>query len=197
MIKIAYVGDKPMITEHGVGFEPKHDKFEYIEPAVHILDMVDSIDGAKTTDKITLNVDMTPEMVFNTLKHTHSDFENIFHEEINKYQKHLDDEITEAYAKPNLSQIEQETLARNLEEMREYRVQRATNKIVYEEIINKSVALILEKKITKVVVHYNNQFLHAIESISSTLARGKAAPDTDINIFTSVPEPYIELDINY
>ena len=197
MIKIAYVGDKPMITEHGVSFEPKHDKFEFIEPAIHILDMVYNIEGKKVTDKITLDIEMTPEMVFSVLSHAHIEFEEIYLDAINKYKKHLDEEITEAYKKPLLSEIERETLAHNFEEMREYRIQRATNKIVYEEIINQTVALIKKKKIVKIVVHYNNQFLHVIESISSTLAREKNGPETAINIIAGDGGPHVELDITF
>ena len=61
----------------------------------------------------------------------------------------------------------------------------------------KDHSIILEKKITKIVVYYNNQFLHSIESIESTLERSKPLTRTKQKIIATGEKPHIELDIQH
>ena len=196
MIKIELVGDKPMISEHGIGFEPKHDKYEYIEASIHILDMVANFDGDKILDKITLDIEMKPDMIFSVLKQSHPRYKDDYTTQINTYIKHLDDEIT--HIKDGTQNSEEKNIyIENLELMRSYRIQRATNKIVYESIINLIVKQLKSKSINQINVHYNNQFLHVIESIESTIQREKTPIETSINILAEHEEPHITLKISY
>jgi hypothetical protein len=197
MIKLEFVGNKPIVDSHGVSFDTKHDKYEYIEPAIHILDMVYNLVDSKVTDKITLDVSITPEAVFTILKKVSPKIESIYEDKISKYKQHIKEQEQKVIQSKNLKPEEKKAYYNNLEIMEKYRTQRATNKIIYEEIINNIIDIILEKKITKIVVYYNNQFLHSIESIESTLERSKPLTRTKLKIIATGEKPHIELDIQH
>ena len=196
MIKIKYIGNKAVIDERGVSFDSKHDKYVYIEPAIHILDMVYSLNEGKITDKITLKLNLTQKEIFSILYRSMPNFDELHDKKIEQYKQHLLDKEQNSKKQINLTQEEKDAYYSNLKIMREYNIQRATNKIVYEEIINSIVKIILEKKVAKIVVFYNEQFLHAIESIETTLAREKAAPRTEIKILAD-GRPHIEFFIYF
>jgi hypothetical protein len=65
--------------------------------------------------------------------------------------------------------MEKEIWKNNLHCMESYRIQRATNKFIYEEIIHTIIEIIEAKKIEHIVLPFSIENLHVAESIEAML----------------------------
>ena len=96
-----------------------------------------------------------------------------------------------------LNDVEKKVLINNYKYVRDYRVQRATNKLVYEEIINKAVELIKKKKIENIKTPFSMNFLHVLESINTTMQINKVAMSTHLDVKLDDNDSYVQLIIRY
>ena len=72
-----------------------------------------------------------------------------------------------------IDDIEKDTFLSNLESMKEYKIQRATNKIFYFYCIESIVKIIATNKIKKIELPFNGNFLHVLKSIQNKLSTQK------------------------
>jgi hypothetical protein len=169
-MKLKYVGNKPIISQSGVDFSiGKEDKYIYIEPAAQMLDFLGKLE--KDT-KTSINPKKKPDdsEIFELLCKYKPDFDRFCHEQLSHYIHKIDNEIADVDNHNLLGELEKEVLRNNLESMREYRIQRATNKLIYEELINACVEIIREKSITEIIMPFSLPFVHVAESFESSLA---------------------------
>ena len=78
--------------------------------------------------------------------------------------------------------------------MKEYRLQRATNKLVYEELINGCVELILKRYIKEIDMPFSISFVHVAESFKTSLALVSKA-DAEVEVMLDNGQPYTRLNI--
>lgn len=198
MLKLEFVGNKPIITPSGVSFDTrKIDKYEFIEPAAHILQMFLNISETHNIEKLEPSEVYGEDKIFSILKEARPTYEQFFLEHIAQYKLAIEKEIEEVSQHDYLNKSEKETLVKNYEFMREYRVQRATNKIIYEEIINACVEFIEKKKIAEVKAPFSNTFLHVLGSLKSTMDLQKRAPRSDVEVKLDKENPYAQLSITF
>ena len=93
--------------------------------------------------------------------------------EIDAYKIHFDNEEKEVSIRRDLSDIEKETYIANLRLMREYKIQRAKNKIFYFHYIETIVETILKNKIKEIDTPFNMKFWHILQSIEGVLSSHK------------------------
>ena len=132
-MKLEYAGLKPVINEHGVSFKDgKEDKFIYLSFAIDILNAIDHTYEEKKKYSHQLDhKNLSSNEIVNTLLTFHPDLEDTMNKEIESYMNHLDSEENEVKNRINLSTIEKDTFIANLKIMRNYKIQRAKNKIFY------------------------------------------------------------------
>lgn len=185
MMHLKYAGPKPMISEHGISFKDgKEDKYVYLVIAIQILTALDHQDHtgesffyAKQTRRVNENE------LMDVILHYHPNIEKTMIREINDYLVHLDNEIEEVKKHPRLSEIEIETYVGNLKVMKEYRVQRAKNKIFYMHIIDTIVEVIKAKKIKKIQTPFYERFWHTLQTIQGHLSSTKSSISAELNVF--------------
>ncbi len=199
MLKLEYVGNKPLISAKGINFSAnKLDKYEYIEPAIHILEVFLDLSDENNDQKINPNSIYSQDKIIEILKKAKPDFDKIYETKIEDYKKHLTQEKADVDKDSHLSEEEKDTLRNNFMFMENYRIQRATNKIVYEEIINSSVDLILKKGISIIKTPFSVTFLHVLGSLETTLLQQKSAPrKISINAKLDKENPYSEMAIEF
>ncbi|MCV6607559.1 MAG: hypothetical protein OIF32_05060, partial [Campylobacterales bacterium] len=118
MIKLEFVGNKPIISPKGVTFaQHKHDKFEFIEPAIHILAMCLELNEDHPTEKIDPNETFGQERILETLLKANPDFMKTYEKSMESHKNHLDEEI-EAVDETNLSQEDKEAYRNNYKFMK-------------------------------------------------------------------------------
>jgi hypothetical protein len=176
-MKLEYAGLKPMISEHGVSFKDgKEDKFIYLPFAVDILNAIDHDYTQKRTYSHQVNAkSLSPNEIIDILLKYHPDLENTIDNEIISYLLHLDTEETEIEERTHLSKIERDTFIANLKIMRNYKIQRAKNKIFYFHCIETIIEIILKYKIKELDTPFNERFWHILQTIEGNLSKHKIA----------------------
>lgn len=172
-MKVEYAGKKPVINEKGVFFkEGKEDKFIYLTFAIDILNALNhSYENKKVYSSEINHKDLSPNEILDILLKFHPKLEETMNKEIDSYLIHLDKEENEIKERNSLCDIEKDTYISNLKFMRDYKIQRAKNKIFYFHCIETIVELILEHKIKEIETPFNERFWHILQTIEGNLSK--------------------------
>ena len=194
-MKIEYVGHKPIVSLRGVDFSlGKEDKYAYIDVATQMLDFLGKLEH-DTTLNIHINKVLDKENMFQILYKYKPNFDTLYYKSISEYTQKIEDEILNVHKHPNLADVEKETLKKNLLYIKDYRLQRATNKIVYEELINACVEIIRRKSVVEIRMPLSISFTHVASSFESSLAILNRAVVAKVEIMLDKNEPYTKLSI--
>lgn len=174
-MKLEYAGLKPMISEHGISFKDgKEDKFIYLSFAIDILNAIDHTYEMKKKYSHQLNSKiLTPDEILTILLKFHPDLEETMNNEIESYLTHLDNEEKDVQNRTHLLKIEKDAYISNLKIMRDYKIQRAKNKIFYFHCIETIVETIIKYKIKELDTPFNERFWHILQTIEGNLANHK------------------------
>ena len=184
-MKVEYAGKKPVINEKGVFFkEGKEDKFIYLTFAIDILNALNhSYENKKVYSSEINHKDLSPNEILDIILKFHPKLEETMNKEIDSYLIHLDKEENEMKERHSLTQIEKETYIANLKFMRDYKIQRAKNKIFYFHCIETIVELILEHKIKEIETPFNERFWHILQTIEGNLSKHRISSNlTELNL---------------
>lgn len=196
-MKLRYVGHKPIISYKGVDFSGgKEDKYIYIEGATQMLNFLSGVDSNL---KIMINPKkkLDEKEVLNTLYRRRPDFEQSYKNHIVAYEKKLLNQIVYIDKRKNLGEIEKDIFKKNLNHIKEYRLQRATNKIVYEELIKGCVTLIQEQRVREINMPFSHVFVHIAESFAKTLTLVNQTNKSQIEIVVDKNQPYKHLSVKF
>ncbi|AXH10180.1 hypothetical protein CP960_09420 [Malaciobacter halophilus] len=182
-MKLEYAGLKPMINEHGVSFKDgKEDKFVYLKYAIDILLAIDHEHEKKRKYSHQLKEQtLSAQEIVNILLKYHPKLEETINKEIKNYLTHLDSEEQSVEKSLTLTQIEKETFINNLEIMRDYKIQRAKNKIFYFHCIETIVEIILKREIKEIDTPFNERFWHILQTLEGALNEHKIRSDLKID----------------
>lgn len=174
-MKLEYAGLKPIINEHGISFKDgKEDKFIYLEFAVDILNAIDHTYEQKRKYSHQINAKpLSSNEIVNILLKYHPDLEIIMQNEMESYLHHLNEEEKIVENRTHLSELEKKTYLSNLQIMRNYKIQRAKNKIFYFHCIETVVETILKYKIKELDTPFNERFWHILQTIEGNLSNHK------------------------
>ena len=174
-MKLEYAGLKPVITEHGISFkEGKDDKFSYFPFVFEVLNALDNnYESIKTHSHQIKIENFNFSQTINKLLAINPNIQVSIDKEIENYLIHLENEENEIKSRTNLSDIEKEIYLTNLKLMRDYKIQRATNKIFYFNCIETIVEIIKKNKIKKIDTIFNEKFWHILKTIQNRLLHYK------------------------
>ena len=174
-MKLEYAGLKPVITEHGISFkEGKDDKFSYFPFVFEVLNALDNnYESIKTHSHQIKIENFNFSQTINKLLAINPNIQVSIDKEIENYLIHLENEENEIKSRTNLSDIEKEIYLTNLKLMRDYKIQRATNKIFYFNCIETIVEIIKKNKIKKIDTVFNEKFWHILKTIQNRLLHYK------------------------
>jgi len=178
-MKIKYAGLKPIISEHGITFKDgKEDKYKYLKYAVDILLAIDhTYEKKRKYSHVLSDKRLNPNEIHDVLLKFHPDLENTMGKEIESYFVHLDEEEQDVLNRKTLSDLEKETYINNLKIMRDYKIQRAKNKIFYMHCIDTIVEIIIKYKIREIDTPFTERFWHILQTIQGHLSAQKIAAD--------------------
>ncbi len=198
-MKLKYTGPKEIISSHGIDFKSgKDDKYVYIQSAIQIYY---AIHHDYKKDKIyshkIKNEHLSDEEILKRVISLEPNLKNICLLEINKFEKLLDTEIEETKTHKELNKIEQDALKSNLIIMKKYRLQRETNKIIYNHLIKTIVDDIFEHKLKEINIPFNTSFWHVLQSIQGELSNHeKRSIASTLNILHKEESIFVSLKIN-
>lgn len=195
-MKLKYVGPKPVISEHGVSFKDgKDDKYVYIKFAIDILNALNHNYQKghiykHDIEDLTLSDEEIETIILNYKPQLLEDIEK----DIESYNVHLDEEIENLETShKTLNETELYAFKNNLKIMKEYRVQRAINKIYYMNIIEIIAEIIKEHKIRNITTPFNERHWHILQTLQGALGSGKNYIKTELE---ENEDSTLELKIN-
>lgn len=182
-MKIKYTGPRPSITHHGIVLEGKEDKYVYLVIGEQILKAIDkNFSEHKSYSYDISTKKSSDEEILKTIMAYEPNLEQHIMIEKENYEKKLDDEIEQARNKENLSELEQDVLVNNLKIMKEYRIQRAVNKIYYMHNIHEIAQIIKREQIAEIDTPFYQKYLHVLRTIQGELAKENSSIKTDLKI---------------
>lgn len=189
-MKLKYVGPKPIISEKGISFKDgKEDKYIYLVAAIQILEAIDKdYEKQKSYSYDVHGKNYNEDDMQAKLLSYHPELEKKMEEEISSYEKHLDEELENLNIHHStLNEAEIEAFRNNLNLMRDYRIQRAKNKIFYMHCIETIVEVIKEDKIKDIETPFYEKFWHVLQTIEGELAEGRYGIDSNLKIIEGEP----------
>lgn len=174
-MKLKYAGPRPLISHHGVTFkEGKEDKYVYLVVAIEILKTIQNLhDGVKEFHYEDKTHSFSDDEMMMMVMAYHPDLEVVMNKEMEGFQKHLDHEVENLEHNHVLSKEELYVFKNNLDVMREYRIQRAKNKVFYFHVVATIAEIIKKEKIKKIVVPFNDRYWHVLQTLEGELAHTK------------------------
>jgi hypothetical protein len=199
MFKIKYAGPRPIISQHGISYKDgKEDKYIYIQAALEIL--LD-IDHNYSEQKVYSNyISMKPlneKDIHNQLIKYDSLLEEEVQQEEKEYESKIEKEIQFVKSSAILTQLEKDTWIENIKLMKDYRIQRAINKIYYFHCINDIVNIILKQRIKEINTPFTEIFLHILHSIQGAVENNKISYHTILEEQTINDKMILKLKIVY
>lgn len=194
---LRYVGPKASITRHGIDFDNnKEDKFVYLNIA---LQLIKALDHDYIPQKVyTFDASSThlSQDDVETMTRHYCDNVDVISEDAKKEVGHyLDYEIERAKRSRTMNELEQEAMIKNLTMMRSYMTQRAINKRVYYELIDRLADILKRGHIDYVIAPMFQKFAHVFHSVQGVLRSQKAPIDSHIEIYEEDGRLWTKLDI--
>ncbi len=195
MINLKYAGNKPLISQKGISFESKEDKYEYIEPATHLLKLISQMKNTQEMETFSPKKILNQNEILKIVYKEIPNIETVYENKISAYKESLNFEKLKIDEIPNLNENEKEVFKRNFDFMIPYRIQRETNKIIYEEIMEKIADLTIKKEIKEIKTPISKTFFHILQSLKNRLL--DKSPSLQLNILVKLDRenPYITLEI--
>jgi len=192
-MKIAYAGPRPYITQHGISFKDgKEDKYVYLIIALQILNAIDKdYEDTKSYSYDTKTKRLSDEQMHDILIKYQPDLEKLAQEAYNSYSIKLDEEVDEIKARTDISQVERDVWVNNLNIMRDYKLQRAINKIYYMNAIEDIAAVIKREHIKEIDTPFYEKYWHVLQTIEGKLMSVKSSIYTDLKVEPNDDGPLI------
>lgn len=182
MSKVEYVGPRVTISNHGVTYRySKEDKYIYLMVALEILKDIDN-DYEKKPSYIHNfeNRSLDEEYLHSVLKEYENDIEECVSFECEKYKQKIKHEIEFIQNLVYLVEIDKKVWIKNIEIMKDYRIQRAINKIYYMHCIKNIIEVIKHKNIREIITPFNKNFFHVLNTLKGSLITGKPSLEAKV-----------------
>jgi hypothetical protein len=183
-MKIKYAGPRPQISHHGVSFkEGKEDKYVYLMIALQILKAIDKDYEDKKSYSYDLETErLSNDEMLNIITSYKPDLEEIARKEAAAYGLKLDEEVEEVEHNSTLSEVEKKIWINNLNIMKEYRIQRAVNKIYYMHAIEFIAAVIKREGIKEIDTPFYEKYWHVLQTIEGQFSDTKTPISTELKV---------------
>ncbi len=184
-MNIKYAGPRPTISHHGIEFkEGKEDKYVYLMIGVQILQAIDKDykeQSSYSYDLHTKRVD--DQTMLDTMQNYEPNIIKEVDDELFNYSKHIENEILKVQESRILKDIEKEIWINNINIMKNYRQQRAVNKIYYMHCIKNIKEIIKRENIKEIDTPFYEKYWHILQTIQGSLETGQESKHTELKVF--------------
>ena len=172
-MQIKYVGPRPVITKSGITFAAEYDdRYTYLNILVQLLYALDKDYFEDKTYQYTVDSRrLNDEELLAGLQHYCGSFEEMLGESIAIEDAAINSEIEHVKENNAMAAVEKEALVKNLELMRNYRLQYAINDTLYNCAVKALANLIKKEHIDYVIVPMFQRFAAVLHSVQDELMR--------------------------
>jgi hypothetical protein len=194
---LKYAGPKPLISAHGVEFDlNKEDKFVYLSI---VAELILALNHEYVEDKrytyLTSNKPMDSDRIFELIRQTDPLLDQEIKERQTLVEQEIDEELERAHTNKVLCEEEKEVLVKNIQLLRNYRINRSINKTVYYSGITSLAHIIQKGHIDRIIAPMFPKFQHVFHSIQGALLKLHPAIDSAIDIYEKEGHLSVELEI--
>jgi hypothetical protein len=154
-MELKYVGDKPIVSKHGVSFDQtKPDKYTLLNAAVELLDALDSgaVDESGVLDLREYKSKRYDEKeLVKLLNKYHQNMDEISKECEVETNALIDDLVKKVKSNSNINADERSAWLGNIAIMRNYYLQYVTNEHAYNAFLRTLAGLMVEKHIHEIL----------------------------------------------
>lgn len=183
-MEIQYAGPRPLISHHGVSFKDgKEDKYVYLMIALQILKAIDNDFEEKKSYSYDLKTKrLSNDEMLKILLSYDKNLEKIAQDEALSYEQKLDEEVVQVEENTTIKAIEKDIWIKNLNLMKQYRIQRAVNKIYYMHAIEFIAQVIKQQAIKEIDTPFYEKYWHVLQTIEGQFSSVKTPISTQLKI---------------
>ena len=187
MLKIKYAGPRPVISQHGISYKNgKEDKYIYLQAALEILHDIDhNYEDTKLYSSYISMKKLTESQIHKILQKYDVHLESDVVRAEQEYESKILQEIIDIQNLTNISQIEKDVWCENIKLMKDYRIQRAINKIYYFHCIKDISKIIIKQRIKEIDTPFSEIFLHILHSMQGEVENSKFSNSTKLEELTN------------
>ena len=183
-MNIKYAGPRPTISHHGIEFkEGKEDKYVYLIIGIQILTAIDKDYDENKSYSYDLDTKrVTDDEMISVMEKYEPNLDIEITSEADRYAEHILEEIQKVKDNKILNSIEKEVWINNLDVMKEYRIQRAVNKIYYMHCINNIRNVIKREGIKEINTPFYEKYWHVLQTLQGVLEEGRDSVKTNLKV---------------
>jgi len=183
-MNIKYAGPRVTISHHGIEFKDgKEDKYLYLMIGIQILTAIDKDYGENKSYSYDLSTKrLTDDEMIEVMKKYEPNLNLEMEMESDEYSEHISDEVQRVKDNNILNSIEKQVWISNLEVMREYRIQRAINKIYYMHCIKNIKNVVKRENIKEIDAPFYEKYWHVLQTLQGVLEEGRDSVKTSLRV---------------
>ncbi|MCJ7765675.1 MAG: hypothetical protein MUP09_07015 [Thiovulaceae bacterium] len=184
-MQIKYVGPKPVISESGIDFASEYDdRYTYLNILLQLIHALNkdyfeertyhyAVDSKRLDDK----------EILAGLQHYCGNLDEVVSESVEEEKAGIDNELKRAKENRTITEIEKSALIKNIEVMRNYRLQYITNDALYHCAVKILADQLKKDPLDYVVVPMFQRFAAILRSVQDELTDQKFPIDIAMDIY--------------
>lgn len=184
-MQIKYVGPKPVISKSGIGFASEYDdRYTYLNILIQLLQALDNDYFENKTYQYAIDSKrLNDNEIVAGLLHYCGNLDDVISRSIEEENAEIESELKRAKGDKTLSETEKDALVKNIEVMRNYRLQYATNDTLYNCAIRVLANQIKKEDLDYIIVPMFQRFAAILRSVQDELADQKFPIDITTHIY--------------
>jgi len=183
-MQLKYVGDLPIVSKGGVGFDhTQPDKYTYLQAAAELLEALSYGETETTQHLYNVESKILSERDLYDLLHKHiEDMEALISFRDKKAEEYVNDLIQRVESNDALTEDEKSAWLGNIALMKSYFIQYVTNQTSYEAALDALGDAVHKGKIKEITVPMFKNYAMVLNDLSGVLESRKAPIDSELVI---------------
>jgi len=184
IMQLKYVGDLPIVSKGGVGFDhTEPDKYVYLQAAAELLEALSYGETETTQHLYNVESKTLSESELSSILHKHiKDMDRLIAFRDKKAEAYVNDLIERVESNDTLTRDEKTAWLGNIALMKDYFVQYVTNKTAYEAALDALGDEIHLGKIKEITTPMFKNYAMVLHELSEVLEKRKAPIDATLEI---------------
>ena len=183
-MELKYVGDMPLVSKVGVGFDhTKPDKYIYLHAILELLEAL-SYGATESTQHLykAQYKEIQPRQLLEGLKKYIKNLDEVYAQREEKTRKFIEQYKQRVEHNTQLSEDEKVAWLKNIDLMSDYYLQYVTNETVYEAALQALADAIKEAKVQEIRVPIFRNYGFVLKDLQNVLQTQKAPIDAEFEI---------------
>jgi len=196
-MQIKYVGPKPIISKTGIAFDNQFDdRYTYLNIAVQLLKALDNDYFEDRTYQYEVDSRrLNDQDILEGILHYCGSLDDVVSLDVEEENRLIDSEIRSAGKNTELTEEERAALIKNIELMRNYRLQYRTNETLYNCAVKILAGLVKEAHIDYIIVPMFQRFAAILHSVQDEILRQKFPLETRMEIYEENGKLMVKMEV--